>query len=130
MACHSALPCPCAEATQLPAKGAELVEAHASDEAQLRAAFVGAHGVFAMTLSAASSGTAEERAQHELEQGAAASQRMWLCRLDMFRQLGACRCPSCQPQPYSCLPCLSQLSCFETGPACGGCAVVLLGSVS
>ena len=52
------------------AKGAEVVEADANDAAQLCAAFEGAYGVFAMTLSAAATGSPEERAQHEFEQGA------------------------------------------------------------
>ena len=39
-----------ADAKQLAAKGALMIEADASDEGQLRAAFEGAYGVFAMTV--------------------------------------------------------------------------------
>ena len=45
------------DAKQLAAKGAEMVEADASDAAQLRAAFEGAYGVFAVTVAMAYGGT-------------------------------------------------------------------------
>ena len=66
----------CAEARQLAAKGAEVTEVDASDAGQLRAAFAGAYGVFALTLSAAATGLPEERAQHEFEQGAATERQL------------------------------------------------------
>ncbi len=57
-----------ADAKQLAANGAELVEADAADSEQLRSAFEGAYGVFAVTVAMGGGGL-ENIYQNELEKG-------------------------------------------------------------
>ena len=58
-----------ADAKQLAAKGAEMVEADATNAIQLRAAFDGAYGVFAVTVALGGGGV-DGGYERELEQGA------------------------------------------------------------
>ena len=64
------------DAKQLAARGAQLVEADATDADQLRAAFEGAYGVFGMTAVLAGGGI-EGCYERELGQGAQWSARMF-----------------------------------------------------
>ena len=64
-----------ADAKQLAANGAELVEADASDEGQLRAAFEGAYGVFAMTVRLGGGGL-DGAYEREFNSGAVCGRRL------------------------------------------------------